>query len=275
MTDNIEQNAETLTGEEEYGNIEDLITEPDEELSSEENSDDGEVTTPELPEKFQGKSIEDVVKSYEEVEKALGRKNNEVGELRKLTDEFLRQSLQPDTGGSPAQAVTEVGVDELLEDPNKTINDAVSNNPRLKQLEEQLLNAQRVEGQKGFEAKHPGGMDRIVSSEVQEWINASPVRQKLFAEAHANYDFGIADELLSTYESIHGVKVEEAKGKQKAKRDQALKDAATEKGSTGQSSKKIFKRTDLMKMMVNNRKAYDSPSFQAKLAQAYQEGRVR
>jgi hypothetical protein len=118
-------------------------------------------------------------------------------------------------------------------------------------------------------------MDKIVSTEVQDWIKASPVRQRLFMEAHQNYDFGIADELLTMYEELQGNKVEEAQGKQKAKRDEALKNAAVEKGSTGQSPKKVYKRSDLMRMMTSNREAYDDPAFQAELLKAYSEGRVR
>src|SRR6056297_1567571 len=61
-----------------------------------------EVTTPEpeegqgseIPEKFQGKSFEDVVDMYRNLEKDYGRKGNEVGELRKLTDELLQLEIQ-------------------------------------------------------------------------------------------------------------------------------------------------------------------------------------
>ena len=39
---------------------------------------------PEIPSKFQGKSVEEIVSSYENLEKELGRKGQEIGELRGL-----------------------------------------------------------------------------------------------------------------------------------------------------------------------------------------------
>lgn len=274
MAEIIEQDEELVLEEGEViGDIEELGVSTTEEVSEEVTEvEETEEVEPHIPEKFRGKSIEDIVKAYEEAEKALGRKNNEVGELRKLTDEFLKQSLQLDQTHAESQKIE---VDDLLEDPNKVIESALSSSPRLKELEDQLFQARVAEAQKGFEAKHPGGMEEIVSPEVQAWINASPVRARLFNEAHQNYDFGIADELLTMYKEVQGVKVGEAQGKQKAKRDKALKEGTVEKGSSGQAPKKIYKRQDLMKMMMTNREAYDDPNFQAELVKAYSEGRVR
>ena len=41
---------------------------------------------PTLPEKYQGKSLEQVVQMHQEAEKLLGRQSSEVGELRKVVD---------------------------------------------------------------------------------------------------------------------------------------------------------------------------------------------
>lgn len=276
MAEIIEQDEEVVLEEgEELGSLDDLaagtpVVEEEPQAVEEE-----EVEEVHIPEKFKGKSIEDVIRAYEEAEKALGRKNNEVGELRKLTDEFLKQSLQLNETPSAAAEGSKIEVDDLLEDPNKALETALNSSPRLRQLEEQLIAAQRVEQQKQFEAKHPGGMEQIVSPEVQNWIAASNVRQRLFMEAHQNYDYDLAGELLEMYNREQGVKVQGAQEKQKANRDKALKEGAVEKGGTGQAPKKIFKRTDLMKMMMTNRDAYDDPAFQAELTKAYQENRVR
>ena len=43
-----------------------------------------------VPDKFAGKSPEEIIESYQNLEKELGRKAQEVGELRKLSDSFLK-----------------------------------------------------------------------------------------------------------------------------------------------------------------------------------------
>ena len=48
---------------------------------------------PELPKKFQGKSEYEIAEAYENLEKELGRKGQEIGELRKLTDSYLQSQL--------------------------------------------------------------------------------------------------------------------------------------------------------------------------------------
>ena len=277
MAEILEQDEElTLAEGEEIGELGELGATPSEPEEPAVEEPQVEEVEAHIPEKFRGKSLEDVIQSYEEVEKALGRKNNEVGELRKLTDDFLKQSLQlNETDTAPAASSKKIEVDDLLDDPNKAIEAALSNNPRLQKLEQQLVEAKREEAKRGFDAKHPDGMELVQTPEFQNWVAASPTRYKLFMDANNNYDYDLADELLATYKELQGVRVEEAKGKQQAKRDKALKDAATEKGSTGQSPKKIYRRSDLMKMMMNNREAYDDPNFQAELSRAYQENRVR
>ena len=46
-----------------------------------------------LPEKYRGKSLKDIVFMHQEAEKALGRKGSEVGELRKVVDEYIKSQI--------------------------------------------------------------------------------------------------------------------------------------------------------------------------------------
>ena len=50
-----------------------------------------------VPEKYQGKSLEEVVQMHQEAEKLLGRQSGEVGELRKVVDDYISSQ-------TPAQA---------------------------------------------------------------------------------------------------------------------------------------------------------------------------
>ena len=50
---------------------------------------------PNLPDKYQGKSLEEVVQMHQEAEKLLGRQSSEVGELRKVVDDYISTQTQP------------------------------------------------------------------------------------------------------------------------------------------------------------------------------------
>jgi hypothetical protein len=274
MAEIVDQTVSLEEGEE-FGSIDDLDVAPSPEAQVEEETTEEVVEEPvsKVPAKFKDKSMEDVIQSYVELEKEYGRRSNEVGELRKLTDEIIRSSLQVNKQDAPQSSKIEV--DDLLENPDLAIENAVNNSPRLKQLEEQLASAKRDEAKKVFETKHPNAYDLVQDPSFQQWVAASPVRQQMFMNAHQNYDYAVGSELIELYEQVHKVGADTAKESIKATRDKALKDAVTEKGSSGQGPKKIFKQLDIIKLMRTNPKKYYSDDFQAALVKAYQEGRVR
>ena len=57
-----------------------------------------EETKPEddLPEKYKGKSLKDIVLMHQEAEKLIGRQGSEVGELRKVVDDFIKTQTSKD-----------------------------------------------------------------------------------------------------------------------------------------------------------------------------------
>ena len=52
-----------------------------------------EQTEPEVPEKYQGKSTAEIVRMHQEAEKLLGKQSSEVGELRKVVDDYIQTQL--------------------------------------------------------------------------------------------------------------------------------------------------------------------------------------
>ena len=222
-----------------------------------------------LPPKFEGKTIEDIVKSYSELEKEFGRKSNEVGELRKLTDDFIRQQLDKQEEEISPQAKAGLTFDDLVEDPTGSIDKALSSNPRIKELEGQLLASTREKAKHNFETKHPDWQDIVNSEQFTEWVTKSKVRSELFQKANVEYDYEVGDELFQLYKDTHNIKKEEAETERKRK----LKDATTEVGSTGSISKKIYRRADLLKLRQTDRDRFDA--MQDEIMLAYREGRVR
>ena len=82
----------------------------------------------EVPDKFKDKSIQDVSKSYEELEKKLGRQAQELGDTRKLADDLLRQELDKNrqTQAQNTEEPTEFDYDNPLESVKKLIQKELS-----------------------------------------------------------------------------------------------------------------------------------------------------
>lgn len=226
-----------------------------------------EEVKPELPEKFRNKSVEDIVQMYQEAEKTIGRQAQEVGEVRKLADELLKQQLKP----KEREEVPEV---DFFENPQEAINHAVANNPKVRAAEEQLLQIHRAQAAQQLAAKHPDYAQVAQSEDFANWVKASKVRQNLYAQADA-FDYDAADELLSTYKQLRTVQVQQVDEGEKQARKQALKSASVDTGGSGESSRKTYRRSELMKMMLNDRASYQELADSGELARAYSEGRVR
>lgn len=226
----------------------------------------------ELPEKFKGKSAKDIAKAYEEVEKLASRHAQEVGELRKLTDGILKNQLTASKQPEPqAQEL------DFFDDPKEAVRQVVEKHPAVVQAQRTaaLLNAQTVK--QALEQKHGKIEDYALDPDFVNYVKASNVRMKLMAAAE-NYDFEAADELLSTYKEIKSAKATKQADQQtefiKADRDQALKAASVPMGSgSGESSKKVYRRADLIRLMRTDPRRYEA--MQDEIMAAYSEGRVK
>ncbi len=238
---------------------------------SEEVQPEPDKQTYEIPVKFQDKSLEDVVKSYQELESQYGKRNNEIGDLRKLTDELLGLQLEEKREQRQAEqpAAYSLDVDDLLENPDKAIDIKLDSNPRLQAIEEKLLNQERKSAQKLFESKHPDWQEVLNTPDFNQWVQGSNIRSDMFQKAHKQYDYDMADELFGLYKQVQGA-VSQQSAQTKSKQ---LKQAAVASGSTGAKSTKVYRRTDLVNMRVQNPEGY--AAREGEFAQAYAEGRVR
>lgn len=218
----------------------------------------------EIPDKFRDKSIEDVVKSYQELEKAYGRSNNELGEIRKINQQLVELQLS-----DKPQEATESGetldVDSLLDNPAEAISKAIESNPRLKKIEEALVKDTRDKAKSSFESRHPDWQEKAATQEFQDWIQGSPNRMQMFQQAHQNYDYGLAGELFDWYSQTH----------QPTKAVEADIDKATTEpgGARVPKRQKVFRRSDLERMRMYDRDRFDA--MQDEIIKAYAEGRVR
>lgn len=228
-------------------------------------------TTPEddIPDKYKGKDIKDIVRMHQEAEKLLGRQSSEVGELRKVVDDFITTQ----TNNTAPQQQEDEEVDFFVE-PEKAVQRAIENHPefqRTRQITEQMKQ-QAIVAQ--LREKHPDFQEILQDTGFTDWVQASKVRTRLLVEADKNYDFDAADELLGSWKERKGM-VNQTKEVQEQERKRQLKVASTgtAKGSGEAPSKKLYRRADIIKLMQNDPDRY--LQLADEITAAYAEGRVR
>ena len=227
-----------------------------------------EPKAPEIPEKYSGKSLEDIVKMHQEAEKLIGRQAQEVGEMRKLADQLIQQNLNKEQ--PVAKQETEI---DFFEDPKTAVQKAVETHPDIIAAREAAQQFKKMQTQQMLQQKHPDFAEVVGDGEFQEWVKASPIRLNMFALADSSYDFQAADELLSTFKQIRGVKAKQTADVGKQVLKQNLKAASVDTGGTGESSAKVYRRADLIRLKMTDPDRYEQ--LQPEIMKAYAEGRVK
>jgi len=224
---------------------------------------------PSIPEKYQNKSAEELVQMHQEAEKLLGRQSSEVGELRKVVDNYIQTQLTPEQ-----QAPQEVEEIDFFTDPDKAVDRAIQNHPKIREAEAVTNQYRQSNAMAQLKGKHPDMEAILQDTKFAEWIQASKVRTRLFVDADQKYDHEAADELFSLWKERQNVVQQTAKVEQQA-RKQAVKAASTgnARGSSESAPKKVYRRADIINLMKTDPNRY--AALQPEIMLAYQEGRVR
>ena len=256
--------------QEQYADITDTdtaqkVTETETNRAPEEVEDD-------VPEKYRGKSAAELAKMHSEAEKLIGKQANEVGELRKLTDEILKQQLQ----NSNHQKQEEENPVDFWSDPDTYLNKKLETHPDILAARQAQLQMKMQQTASLLQKNHPDFQEIAVSSDFQDWVAKSKVRTQLYVQADKDFDYEAADELLSTYKAITGKKVED--GQQQAKeltasRQKQLKAATVDAGGGNETSRKVYRRADLIRLKMTDPARYEALSDE--IMAAYAEGRVK
>ena len=238
-----------------------------------------EAPVEELPEKYRGKTAAEIARMHAEAEKLISRQGQEVSEVRKLADQLIQQNLRTATQQpQPAKVEPELDDVDFFADPKSAVARAVANHPAVRFANDAVIKQGRAEALRNLVSKHPDYKELVADPDYQEWVSKSKVRQQLFQSADRNYDFDAADELFTTYkelkqrrEETQTNQVEEVRTAQ----DKALRAAGNPAvgGSSEPTGKKIYRRADLINLMMRDPARYDS--LQPEIMAAYAEGRVR
>jgi len=95
----------------------------------------------------------------------------------------------------------------------------------------------------------------------------------LYAKADGEFDYDSANELLSTYKQLRGVKARQTTDAGETQRKSNLKAASVDVGGSGESGKRVYRRADLIRLKMQDPARYDA--LNDEILTAYQEGRVK
>lgn len=157
-----------------------------------------------MPDRFSGKSAEEIAKSYVELEKLNSRQAQDLGSMRALVDSLATSTPNPEPEATVEK--TPITADDLYDNPEEAIRKAVSSHPALSRLEqlERMLETQKVEAAlQSFTEKHPDYQELGADPSFRNWVAQDSTRADLFQKANNPQatDFGAADALLSLYKA--------------------------------------------------------------------------
>ena len=278
MANPIVETEDNLTDEDSLKLMENLSQErePEEEVLSEVAAEQVEEPA-ELPSKFEGKNVDDIVKSYANLEQQFGRQGSELGELRKLADSLIQKNLQENNSQAVNDSTEQqiISDDDFYSDPVNAVRKVVEE--ALEPMKSNLSQTKVDSTVQRLQAKHPDMADVVNDLGFQQWIMETTPRQDMWVRA-SNGDFDYADELFTQYKGNQSSVVQADKEQTQAVKSQEL-DAATSvtqgaSGDAGASSgKTIYRRSELIRLKMNDPVRYGD--LHGEIMQAYAEGRVR
>lgn len=239
-------------------------------------------TSEELPEKFRGKDIKDVVKAYTELERLMGSRSEEVSQMRRFVDELLTKNKAPvaedPIAARKAEDARAEKIARLLADPEAYEAD----------IEQRVMNKLNERETLNVVAKmKEQHLDTLTNERFVNWL-VSNIPQAV-AE-RADRDPVMLNMVLSAYRgsSVGQTTAPQApvppapvtQTPQEAARDAVTKvsQARVAAGvpmasSSPTSPKATFTRRELMDMKLNRPDEYDRRNNE--ILRAYAEGRVR
>ena len=245
-------------------------TETTEEVQTEETSQ----SEPEIPAKYAGKSMAEVIKMQQEAEALMSRQSEELGQQRKLMQSLLDAQNKATDTTPPEEPVAQA--DNFFDDPVNAVNKAIENHPDvIKAREERMGNVQK-HNLDSLDKAYPDWQETVKDSSFQKFIGDSETRTEMFRKADADFRSDLAIELFDWYSQTKmSSATQEAEAIEKSNIEKAMKQTSSESRSSGDSvgGKKTYRRSDLINLQVTDPNRYASLSDEIQLA--YAENRVK
>jgi hypothetical protein len=199
--------------EENADNIENEV----DEIQQTEAEQPQEEEQPTIPDKYQGKTLEQVVQMHQEAEKLLGRQSSEVGELRKVVDDFIQNQTQQQ---APQQYVEPEDDIDYFTDPQAAVNRAIENHPKIREAQEYTAQYKKQTSLAMLNSKHPDMQSILQDPKFAQWIKGSKIRTQLFVEADQQYNAEAADELFTLWKERKNIAQQTAAVEKQSRKQQ-------------------------------------------------------
>jgi len=221
-----------------------------------------------IPDKYRNKSVEELVQMHQEAERLVGKQSSEVGELRRVVDEYINQQTQLAQKQEPVEEV------DFFAEPDKAVSKAIDNHPSVKEARQMAQEYRKSTALAQLQTKHPDMNSILQDSKFMEWVSSSTMRTRLLKQADQQFDVEAADELFSNWKERQQLLGTTAKAEQ-SQRKQQIKAASTgsSSGSSEKASRKIYRRADIINLMRTDPARYQALSDE--ILKAYAEGRVK
>ena len=265
MSESIIVDEAPLTGE--------PITET-QEVTQEVQTEETSQSESEIPAKYAGKSMAEVIKMQQEAESLMSRQADELGQQRKLMQSLIDAQNKATETIPPEELVAQE--DNFFDDPVNAVNKAIENHPDvIKAREERMGNVQQ-HNLDSLDKAYPDWQDTVKDSSFQIFIGDSATRTEMFRKADTEYRSDLAIELFDWYSQtkMSGA-TQEAVAKEKSNIEKAMKQTSSETRSSGDSvgGKKVYRRADLINLQVTDPNRY--AALADEIQSAYAEGRVK
>lgn len=233
-----------------------------------------------IPDKYKGKSVEDIIQMHQNAEQLASRQGAELGQMRKYADALIDLKKPTTQTKEEHKPIT---VDVLLNDPEKALHSAVNSSELVKRTADAEARVTRLESnlaERTFVSNHPSFAEDMVDPSFKEWMTKNPVRASLGqAASQANYE--AANNLWSMWEEhkeLTGAK-DDTKTQRKPKSVPSTVKSSPAENNTGQ---RIYSRAKIMELRMKVQQGdpsslarWNDPTFQENLNKAYAEERVR
>jgi Arc/MetJ family transcription regulator len=235
----------------------------------------------EIPEKYRGKSLEDVIEMHRNAERRIGALSNELGTMRGIVTDLSRITRQPTEPKTSVEDDVDLTGDELIADPVKAIRKVVKRDIERTELDRREAELQtQVQLETTRLLNDFGDIAAITQTEeFQEFATRTASRREDFHTAA--YGEGMAQvraarRLLEDYTDY-----KELVSKQNERQEErntsvkAARQASTEGGGNAGrvTSKPVYKESEVLQVIEKEPEKWRSPSYQAEIIKAIKEGR--
>lgn len=230
-----------------------------------------------VPDRFRGKSAEEIAQSYVELERRFSQQGNDLGTLRKTVDEFMALQLREAEAqqGQPEPEI--VSLDDIYENPDEAMSRVVKRegretNKRVEELEQELNALRQERNMSALNDRYEGWRDEVETPEFRDWLQSKQYRVRLAMAADQLGDMDAATELLEMYYDSKGAA---------ASNSRAIDEASLERGGGIERihSDQTFSRGELMSKRIAAKRGDQEADYWLRqnaeaIAIAYEQGNI-